>query len=97
MPAPITPSPLLTNPVPAKIFPNKPERNIPNKLPTNPPFCFFGSFSIVSLTSFVSKQDPSKDSTSSSSDYSSLNIFMISFKSLFKNTNVVLPDLKMFF
>ena len=52
-----TPLPVRISSVPAKIFPNKIARNVPNNMSRNPPFCSFDSFSIVWLTLFINKPD----------------------------------------
>ena len=52
----------------------------------SPPFCYFASVLIVSLTLFISKSYSSRD----------LTIFMISFISPFEIISVV-PEPKMFF
>ena len=76
-------------PLPSNIFPSKVALRVAANIPENLPFCCYTSFSIVSLTPFISKPDSSRD----------LTVFMISFKSSFENANanVVLPDPKVFF
>ena len=75
--------------LPANIFPSKVALRVAANIPENLPFCCYTSFSIVSLTPFISKPDSSRD----------LTVFMISFKSSFENANgnVALPDPKVFF
>ena len=80
------PSPGLITPLPGNIFSNKLAPNVPNNIPRNPPFCLFASVLIVSLTPFIEKPNYLRG----------LIIFMISFKSSFENTNVVVPDPNIF-
>ena len=79
----------LVIPLPSNIFPDKIEFNVPiNKsntnnpiqVPINPHFCYYASFSIVSLTASINKPD--------SSGY--LTIFIMPFISLFENINFVI-------
>ena len=53
-PALIVPSSALIVPLSVNRFPNKLAPNVPNKIMTNPPFCSFASFLIVSLTRLLS-------------------------------------------
>ena len=57
LPALIVPSPALFVPLPVNKFLNKLAPNIPNSTPRNPPFCYFASFLIVSLTPFINKAE----------------------------------------
>ena len=50
----------------------------------NPSFCFFYSFSVVSLTCFINKPDSSRD----------LTVFIVSSFSLFEMIIFVVPDPK---
>ena len=77
----IAPSPARATPFRANICPNKLAPNVAANIPKNQILCFFTSFSTVSLTS-INKPDSSYD----------LIIFLISLKSSFKSTNVVVPD-----
>ena len=79
------PSPALLVSLPDNIFPNKVASNVPNKILRNPPFCFFASFLIVSLTALSINQILQE-----------LTMFVISFISLFKIINVAIPDPKIF-
>ena len=80
-PALITPSPAITNLFPVNAFPILLGANVHNNL-RNPPFYYFTSFLIVSLTSCFSIPYYSGD----------LVIFIISSISSFKIINVVVPD-----
>ena len=75
-----SPAPIVL--LPAYRFPIKLGPNAPNNIPRNPPFCFFASFLIILLTSFINKSDSPGD----------LTIFMISFICSFKIINSVTPD-----
>ena len=79
-------SPALITPLPASICPYELPPKLPNIILKNPSFCSFASFFIASLTPFINKLDSLRY----------LNIFMISFKSIFENTNVVVPELNFF-
>ena len=72
-------------PLPVNRFHNKQAPSLPKNMPKNPTFCFFASFSVVSLTTFINKAASSWD----------LIIFMISFTSPFEIISVVMPVLKM--
>ena len=76
----------LTVPLPVKRFPNKLAPKVPNNIPGNPPFCFFDSLLIVSLTPFINKAHSSSD----------LTIFIISFISAFEAINVVTTNPNIF-
>ena len=78
----IVPSPALITPLPASIFPNKLAPSVESNILRNPPFCSFASSFIVSLTSFNSIPESSRD----------LNIFKMSFNSSFEIFKVVVPD-----
>ena len=82
----IVSSPALITPLPANIFPYELVPKLPDINWENPSFCSFASFFIVSLTPFINQLDSSRY----------INFFMIPFKSLFENTNVVVPDLNIF-
>ena len=73
-------------PLPANRFPNKLAFKMPNNILKNPPFCYFASFLIVSLMSFINNPYFSRD----------LIIFMIPFISSLEIINVVLQDPKIF-
>ena len=70
-PALIIPSPALITPLPANIFPNKLAPSVPSNILRNPPFYFFASFLVVSLTPFNNTPESSRD----------LTIFKMSFTS----------------
>ena len=76
-------SPVLIVPLPVNRFL---AHKLPNNIPRNPPFCYFASFLIVSLTSFINKPDFCSDLTN----------FIISFISSFEIINVVTPDQNIF-
>ena len=59
-PALIVPSPALILRLLVKRFPNKLVPKVSNNIPTNPPFCSFASFLIVSLILFIRKPDSSR-------------------------------------
>ena len=80
----IVPSPAPITPLPVNKFLNKLAPDVFNYVPTNQLLCSFALFLIVSLTPFINKPDSLRD----------LTIFMISFKSSFENTDVVVPDSK---
>ena len=72
-------SPTLIVPVPVgNRFANKVAPNVTNNIPTNPPFYYFASFLIVSLTHFINKPVSSRD----------LTIFVIQFIFSFEIINV---------
>ena len=75
-------SPALIVPLSFNRFPNQLATKVSNNILRNPPFCYFASFFIVSLTPYLSKPDSPRDSI----------IFIISFISSLKVINVVLPD-----
>ena len=78
----VAPLPALIVPLPINRFHNKLAPKVPVNIPRNPPFYHFGSFLVISLTSFINKTDFSRD----------LTIFKISFISSFEIINVVTPD-----
>ena len=86
MPSPAlnVPSPALIVPLPVNKFPNKLAPKMSNKIPRNPPLCFYTSFLIASLTRFINKPDPSSE----------LTIFIISFISSFKVASAVTCEAK---
>ena len=54
-------SPALIVLLPIHRFPNKLAPNVPNNTPTNPPYCSDALFSIISLTTLITKQDSLRD------------------------------------
>ena len=67
-------------------FPKNIEGNVPNNFGRNPPLCYFPSFSVASLTSFISNPYSSRD----------LTIFLISYIFSHETIKAVVPDLKIF-
>ena len=61
------PSPALTTPFPANLFPNGLTAKIPNNIERNSCFCSFlcsfVSLLIISIIPFINNPDPSNDST----------------------------------
>ena len=78
----IMPSPAHITPLPVNALLNILAANVPNNIPTNPTFCSFDWFLIVSLIPFTDNPDSSSD----------LTIFMMLFISSFESINVVKPD-----
>ena len=62
-PALIVPSPALILTLPVKRFPDELAPKMSNNISKNPPFCYFASFLIVSLTPFTNNPDSSRDLT----------------------------------
>ena len=56
-------SPALILTLPVKRFPDKLAPKMSNNISKNPPFCYFASFLIVSLTPFTNNPDSSRDLT----------------------------------
>ena len=75
------PDPALTIPFPVNKFPNKLTPTVPNNIIKNPPFCYFVSFSIVSVNPFKKILESSRACT----------IFTISFISTFEIIKVAFP------
>ena len=67
--------------------PNKLAPNVPNNMPRNPPFCYFDSFLVVSLTPVINKPDFLRN----------LTIFMRPFISSFEIINVFSPTFTYFY
>ena len=80
-------SPVLNVLFPVKRFPNKLAPKVPNNIPRNPPFCYFASLLIVSLTSFNNNPDSSRD----------LTIFILSFISSFEIITIATPNQSIFY
>ena len=69
-------------PLPGVITPLPANGKVRSYIPRNAPFCSFTSFLAFALRPYTSKSDSWKDLIS----------FMLSFKSSFENTNVVVPN-----
>ena len=52
--------PVAITPLPDNVFPNKLAPNVHNVIPRNPLLCYFATFSIASIATFINKSESSR-------------------------------------